>query len=148
MKLTFNWGTGITLAFIAFASFMLTLVYKSTQVQIDLVADDYYAQEVAYQGRIESIRNARQLSEPIQVKINPENQNIDFQFPKINITKGKINFFRPSDAAQDRTLEIALNANYGQSVPLKSLQSGHWRLKIEFESGGKRFYDEQTLYVP
>lgn len=148
MKFTFNWGTGITIAFIAFASFMLTLAYKSTQVQIDLVSDDYYEQEVAYQGRIESIRNAKQLAEPIKINFNRQTRSVDFQFPKVEGIDGKINFFRPSDAAQDKTLDIALNSNYAQSVAAEDFQGGHWRLKIEFESNGKRFYDEQTIYLP
>ncbi|MGF1534036.1 MAG: FixH family protein [Bernardetiaceae bacterium] len=147
--MTFNWGTGITLAFIVFATFMLTLVYKTTQVQIDLVADDYYAQEIVYQDRMDHIRNARQLQTPISIQLRTAEAAVSFQFPKIALKSGTLYFFRPSDAAQDKHIPLELDPNYQQLVAMDQFQSGHWRVKMAFEDErGRHFYDEQTLYIP
>ena len=48
-----NWGTGIVIAFVLFISFILYFVIKTstdTTYEYDLVAKDYYKDELEYQA--------------------------------------------------------------------------------------------------
>ena len=58
-----NWGWKITLVYSLFVVGILTLVFKARSEKVDLVATDYYAQELAFGKRIEAQRNAGELSE-------------------------------------------------------------------------------------
>ena len=58
-----NWGTKITLSFIAFVGIIITMVVISMRQDISLVAKDYYVQEIAYQDQIDRIRNNHDLGE-------------------------------------------------------------------------------------
>ncbi len=49
-----NWGVGIAIVYILFVLGMLTLVFKSRSQKIDLVTENYYQQELAYQEEIDA----------------------------------------------------------------------------------------------
>ena len=53
-----NWGYKIMFVYLLFVVGMLTLVYKCTQQNTELVADNYYDQEVKYQERYNKLQNA------------------------------------------------------------------------------------------
>ncbi|MCB9190933.1 MAG: FixH family protein [Flavobacteriales bacterium] len=53
-----GWGTRITLFYGSFVAFMLFMVVMAVQQDFDLVADNYYEQEIAYQDRIDQMNNA------------------------------------------------------------------------------------------
>jgi hypothetical protein len=46
-----NWGKGIVLVYSLFVLGILFLVYQSKQQKLDLVYDDYYAQELMFQNQ-------------------------------------------------------------------------------------------------
>ena len=55
MKLQISWGTGIVIAFAIFMAVTVsTAVYMMNQ-DVNLVADDYYDQEIKYQQQIDRI---------------------------------------------------------------------------------------------
>ena len=58
----FTIGHAITIVFISFTVYILSFVYRSFTNEVDLVAEDYYAQEIAYQDRIDHIANAKHLA--------------------------------------------------------------------------------------
>ncbi|MGB1317661.1 MAG: FixH family protein, partial [Flavobacteriales bacterium] len=58
-----NWGWGISIFYGSFVVFMLGMVTLAFQQDFDLVADDYYEQEIAYQGRIDQMNNAAEDSQ-------------------------------------------------------------------------------------
>jgi hypothetical protein len=64
-----NWGTGIVIAIGLFMTFILVLVYKMTVDQKynhDLVVEEYYKKELAFQEEIDAEKNALSLSERIK----------------------------------------------------------------------------------
>ena len=46
-----NWGNRIILVFVCFIAFILSMVTRAFQQDFDLVAEDYYAQELNYQKK-------------------------------------------------------------------------------------------------
>ena len=55
MKL--SWANSIILSFVLFMAFIGYLVHGTFQQNIDLVAEDYYQQEVAFQNVIDKSNN-------------------------------------------------------------------------------------------
>ena len=55
MKL--NWGNWIAVAYSVFVLFIIAMVYLAFGEKWDLVAENYYEQEIQYQDKINSIEN-------------------------------------------------------------------------------------------
>ena len=64
-----SWGTGIWAVYGLFVLMILGLVGMSIVQKIDLVSDDYYEQEIRYQGKIDKINNAKQLTTPLKWEV-------------------------------------------------------------------------------
>ncbi|WP_371877551.1 FixH family protein [Aquimarina sp. Aq78] len=68
-----NWGTAIVLVFIGFISFILYFVVKmniNSDYEHDLVTEDYYKQELAFQNEINAEKNSKTLLKDVIVKKN------------------------------------------------------------------------------
>lgn len=143
-----NWGKGIALVLILFILGLAFLVYKTTEVTSEMVTDNYYEKELAYEEVIEGKRNLQKLSEEIQVKIDAE--KVSIQFPKELIQeniKGNILFYRPSDPKKDRTTAIALK-DYVQNIDIQNFITGNYQVQITFEVDGNKYYFEKNIYIP
>jgi len=55
----FNWGMGIAIFMTCFIIFIVSFVVKSSFLNTDLYAEDYYQQELDYQDIIDAKVNAR-----------------------------------------------------------------------------------------
>jgi len=142
-----NWGHKITLVFIAFVGLMAYMVYQSFQVNIDLVTEDYYQEELKYQQTIDKMKNTRQLGQRISFK--QENQQLIVQFPDLfeKELNGEINLFRPSDARFDVNTKITLDQNHRQSISTAELAKGYYKVKLDWKDGSKAYYHEESIYI-
>ena len=68
-----NWGHKITISFILFAIIIITMVTIAMRTDVNLVAPDYYEEELAYQEQIDRSKNFQGLSN------KPTVQKIDNQ---------------------------------------------------------------------
>ncbi len=146
MKL--NWGYRVALLYIGFAGLIIYLVTMSMNQKIDLVAKDYYAQELKYQDKIESTNRNNRLEQPLSIELN--DSGIKIEFPKelegTNIT-GSILIFRPSDNSMDKTIAINPGADLEQLIPATELIKGMYRIKVEYQSAGNNYYSEKQVVV-
>lgn len=139
-----NWGHGIAIFFTCFVMFMLTLVVKAFQENIDLVTDDYYQEELQYQTRIDKIKNNQLLITP--VKINATSNGINIHFPEFESPiKGEIQIFRPSDAKFDVIKAIDADEFHKQHISTANLPGGFYRVKVSWEVDGKEYYTEESV---
>ncbi len=53
-----GWGWRITILYSSFVVFMIGMAVMAFRQDFDLVSDDYYEEEIAYQGRIDQMTNA------------------------------------------------------------------------------------------
>lgn len=149
MKIKFNWGTGITIAMIAFMIFILSFVYKSIaldEYQHELVSEDYYKDELHYQEEIDKLNNAETLHQDISIKNS--NQGIHISFPKdieeSNIT-GEISFLRLSNQKLDFTETIKLS-QHEQIIPAEKLVSGKWIIKVDWKTDEKEYLFKDSWF--
>ena len=139
-----SWGTGVTLAFTGFVGFILFLVYSSFQQNIDLVAEDYYQQELAYQQVIDESNNYDALEEQLLVTETPT--SIEFIFPhnELQKIKGTLTFFRPSNKKDDLFFKVT---GKDLTVDKTQLVAGLYLIKASWVSGDKKYFREQSLFV-
>ncbi len=142
-----NWGWSIVLAFSLFGLFIGWLVFRTFQVNVDLVSKDYYQQELNYQQQIDKIVNTRALSVPLTFA--QEGQRLIVQFPQrpAGEVSGQIQFFRPSDARADRMVTIALNAQRQATVATNHFARGYYKVKVHWTSDETDYFTEQAIFI-
>jgi nitrogen fixation protein FixH len=144
----FNWGHGIALFYITFASVLVVFVIKSTFHDHSLVVENYYEEDLKYQQHYEKLANSKALVNDITINHNSEKEIIIIQFPKEKgDISGSILFYRPSDKSKDLKIEIEVDQDFEQSLPVSKLSSGLWKLKIDWQAGETPFYKEETVIL-
>ncbi|MDD7887486.1 FixH family protein [Flavivirga sp. 57AJ16] len=143
-----NWGTGIVMAFIGFISFIMYFIITmnvNDAYDHDLVTEDYYAEELAYQKDIDKLKNAKNLGENITYKKTVE--GLIIQFPKaIDFKKitGKIFLYRPSNKHLDFDTIISLSKPY-LLIPDNRLVDGRWNIKIDWQYNGISYLFKESI---
>jgi hypothetical protein len=142
-----NWGYKIALVYILFVIGMLTLVYKCTQQKVDLVAENYYEQEVKFQGQYNSMINSNQVENTVVAEKEGATYRITMPEKfKDKTVAGSVVFFRPDNSKLDFNLALK-PINGQQEINLANLKQGAWRVKINWTSDAVSFYQEDKLYI-
>jgi hypothetical protein len=146
MKL--HWGTGVVIAFLVFAAGILTMVTISMNREVDLVADDYYQQELRHQDQIESARRSNVLAE--QPIIGISGSGVTVKLPgefSASSTSGTLTFYRPADRKKDFIVPLRLDSSNSQVVHTASLQKGLWRVKLRWSRLNQIYYHEEPIVI-
>ena len=67
-----NWGKGIAVFLILFIGFILTLAIILMQANTDLVGEDYYKKEMAYEDEIIAESNAKKAGAQVIAEVSEE----------------------------------------------------------------------------
>lgn len=127
-----NWGTSIVLAFTVFIAFILFFVIRMSvdhRADHDLVTEEYYRHELAYQHEIDAEKNAKNGK---QLSIEKTEEGLLIAFPKEihpQEIKGRVSLYRPSDKHLDFDLDLRLSNNY-LLIPDNRLLGGRWDIKV------------------
>ena len=143
-----NWGTGIVIAFVAFICFILYFVVRMSmddRANHDLVTNDYYKQELAYQKEIDAASYALKKEAKLEVEkredgivlIFPE----QFDFKKIT---GKVSLYRPSNKHLDFDFQISLS-NTHLLIPDNRLVDGRWDITVSWNYKKQVFLHKEKL---
>jgi hypothetical protein len=141
-----NWGTKIALFYITFVTFTLVMVVMAFQEDYELVTEDYYEQEIKYQGKIDSKERTKALENKLEVNIDANELNILFPQKDISLS-ANILCFRPSDESKDFSLEYKEFTNK-VSLPLNKFSKGKYLFKIDWIANNKSFYSEEIVIIP
>lgn len=138
-KSKFTWGHGVVLALASFIIFILYLifVFSSGQQNSELVSDNYYEDELAYQTVIDAKNNAAKLSQLPQIE--QISQGIKIKFPRDisnQNAKIKFNLYRIDDQRLDVKKEIHLDLDNTFLIPDKVLVKGGYILKLMWNKDG------------
>ncbi len=144
MKL--NWGWGIFIVLVLFIAFMVNLVYKSSQVRVDLVSENYYDKEINYQQQIDREKNSLGLVQDVQIRKNSEFVEIvyplDFNGSGIS---GDIQFFKPDNASLDFTLDVNAAEGNRQIINTMAFKQGWWEIKINWTYQQTDYYKSEKI---
>ncbi|WP_103069414.1 FixH family protein [Aquimarina sediminis] len=134
-----NWGTAIVLVFIGFISFIMYFVVKMNtdrSYEHDLVTEDYYKQELAFQKEIDSEANSKNLVKNITVKKIDKGLVITFPEEKNhNDISGTIFLYRPSNKKLDFEIPISLSDSK-LVIKEENLIEGRWNITIDWKYEG------------
>jgi len=148
MKMKFNWGTGIVLAFLIMISAMIYLVSITLRQNDDLVDNDYYQKSITYQEHIEKVKNNEALE--VKIKFEQSSEFLKVTFPTLTANSeysGDIHFYSPVEERRDLTVKIDLNPEFIQIIDLKKLEKGRYRVKIDWKAGKTDYYQEEEIVV-
>jgi nitrogen fixation protein FixH len=145
-----NWGTSIVIAIAAFMAFILFFVIKmstNSEYDHDLVVDDYYKNELAFQSEIDKEKNLQLLSESVKVDITEKGIFVVFpkELPSDKI-EGKMFLYRPSNKKLDLEIPLLVSSNI-LFLPKKDLVDGRWNIAIDFTCDGIAYLYEQDLLL-
>ena len=145
-----NWGTGIVIAMALFMSFILFLVIKMStdkNYEHDLVVEEYYKKELAYQEEIDAEENANALSGDISGKKVEEGWLLSFpQEIENSKIQGTVFLYRPSNKQLDFDFPIVLSGS-NLLIPDKRLLDGRWNITVDWNYDGKNYlYKESIIY--
>jgi hypothetical protein len=140
-----NWGYRIFFSFIVFIAIIITMVVISMNQDINLVAEDYYKQEIAYQDQIERIRRTSSLEKQPEISYDTQSGMVTIEFFSESVESGDILFFRPSDSNQDKLIAFPSAADGKVIVPVKGWHSGLWKVKLNWSESGEEYYFEKDL---
>ncbi|WP_343487239.1 FixH family protein [Allomuricauda sp. d1] len=143
-----NWGTGIVLAFIAFIAFILYFVVRMStdnRADHDLVTEEYYKQELAYQEEIDAEKRASMMNAKLKIIKTEDGLKVVFpeQFDVKDIT-GKVSLYRPSNRQLDFNFPISLSNTY-LLIPDNRLLDGRWDITVKWNYKGKVFLHKEKL---
>ena len=141
-----NWGTKLMLVFSFFASAMILLVIMSMRQKVQMVAKDYYKDELRYQQVIDATSLANTLS--AKVEITKEDGFIIVQVPhEMNgvVINGKLLFYCASESAKDQQIKLQTDVSGKQAISSSQFKPGNYTVKIEWQFNGKQYYAERPL---
>ncbi|MCI5059159.1 MAG: FixH family protein [Flavobacteriales bacterium] len=141
-----SWGNGITVAIVLFISFILYFVFRMINHDVDLVAEDYYAQELAYQDQIHKIQNAEQRG--VTTKVIMLNDSLKIEFDNVEgFENGELTMYRPSNPSKDLKVPLILR-DKAFTLATKDLNTGKYVAKLNFDLQGTPCYAENIVVIP
>lgn len=144
-----NWGYRIVVAFGLGVAFILFLVWKTMQVDIEMVESNYYEKEMAFNGKLQATANANALA--TKVSVVKQDQQIFLKIDSTTaaaITSAEVHFYNPASEKSDRKLNIAASKNGLYIFPVAQFNKGKYIAKISFTSAGKNYYAEEVIFIP
>jgi hypothetical protein len=144
--MNFNWGTGILIFIIIFFIAIFGFVYFSSTQLVNLVEEDYYPKELAYDEQIEKMRNYSKSGYKIHIGKKPNSINIRYEGITVSDgIKGIVHLYRPSDYRKDIKIPVIVNDTGYQFIPRKDLLPGKYIIKIDWTVGKMPYYFEETF---
>ena len=145
------WPIAIVMAFVVFMSLIIVAVIIMWQVDIPLVAEDYYAKEIVFQEQIDAELVTNMMKKHPLILLKPGSDSLLINYPLDTAYQrelaGELHFFRPSDAKLDQRFAVKPDQTGLQLVDVSTLKPGYWILKINWSEDGVKFYHEETLHL-
>jgi hypothetical protein len=142
-----NWGKSIVLVFIVFAGFIGTMVVLMSRERIDLVRDDYYQDEIAYQQQIDRVSNAQRFDSKTYIQYRSDRRQVQVSLPD-SLRQGTLTLYRPADRQQDVQHVLTAVTSSPIVIPMAQKPSGLWRAKLTWSDGQREYYTERELTIP
>ena len=141
-----NWGTGVAIFLVLFASSMIFAVVSTTRYPPQLVQKDYYALDMNYQARLEQKQNTAQLPRVPKIQYVAAQRSIQVDFPEgMMASQGTVKCFRSSTTKDDFT--TSFQEKNTLLIPAEALKSGRWHVELEWEADGKLYFWETALFL-
>lgn len=140
-----NWGFKIVIGMaLAMTSIVATGIYMVSKDTDTLEEGDYYEKGLSYDDEYAKKENVLVHHSKPAIKLLNDSLIINFRHEK---NSGMISFRRPSDRRMDKKAPFTTTASL-YTMPVNSLNKGVWRLRLEWESAGITYLQDEELYIP
>ena len=141
-----SWGKGITIAFVAFAIFIASLVTVCVRQDISLVSKTYYEDELNYQEQIDRMNNAASLTERPSILSRDGRLEVRFHaFGKIEA--GELVVTRPSDTRYDTKFGVGAGSDSIRVFDLAGYPAGLYNTSLKWKMDGKEFLVKEPIIL-
>ncbi len=144
------WPHAIIMWFVVFAAALAAWITFAVRQNLDLVRADYYEEEVRYQGQIDRLNRTVALRGEVAIHHDESRREMTLRLPAAHRSprpSGKVRFYRPSDAALDFHLPLAVDAAGLQRIGTGALRGGLWKVRAHWQAAGQDYFFEQTMVV-
>jgi hypothetical protein len=144
------WPFGIVTAFVCFIVGTIALIVISVSSRTDLVAADYYEQEIRYQGQMDRLSRAQSLPAKATAAYDDAHHAIQISLPREHASagaQGDVHLYRPSAAGLDQRVTLQLDTHGYQTLDAAHLRPGLWKVKVAWTVAGHDYAIEQTVIV-
>ena len=144
-----SWGTGIALAYAAFAAGTIAMVTFAIAHPVDLVGANYYEDATAYDARIAAIERTDAVG-GVVVTCDTKQRLLRIALPTAHarLATGTVTMYRPSAAQADRSWPLNLDSEARMTAVLTDLPAGFWRVRVEWTVADQAFYRELMQHLP
>jgi nitrogen fixation protein FixH len=144
------WPTAIiaffTVAIIGCISFVVFCSMHGTE----LVAKDYYEQEIRFQSEMERLQRAEALGDQASIACTLEGHLIQVRVPEghaAGLTRGRIQLYRASSSGMDRSIELKPDAKGFHALPTADLAAGPWNVKVTWTADNMDYQMDSKVRV-
>lgn len=142
-----NWGNRLALVITLFVTGILIMVFKAGTFNTDLVATDYYEQELQYQKVIDAGKRTSNLKS--EVKIYVLDKGIEILLPEEmngHLINANIWLYCVADKNKDRRKKVQ-TSNGKLIMETLPENKGAYEIKLDWEREGVSYYYEEKLIL-
>lgn len=142
------WPLAIIIAMGLFMGSIVLAVTVMVNNDVPLVSDDYYAQEIAFQDRIDKEARMSEDGRKPAFKYLPASDAVELSLPQDStaaLRTGTLTFFRPSNPGKDFFVDLALDTAGKQWVDLRNADAGLWVMQLDWKEGDRSYYYEEKI---
>jgi nitrogen fixation protein FixH len=124
------------------------MVYRCMKTPVNLVSEQYYKDELAYQDVIDGTKQANALSS--RVELGEAGGAVRVRLPREMQGKavtGTIFFYCPSDVARDRHVDLRMDGTGLQEIARGVVLNGHYTVKVSWKTAGVNYYTQEPFVV-
>jgi len=143
------WPIGLVLFFIIFTGYIVGFVIFASSQNMDLVRADYYDQEIRFQKQIDRVHRSAPVLADATIDYDLSGDIVTLSLPSIqqDVISGTVSFYRPSDAGLDTNVKLGLDTAGRQSVNVRSLRAGLWKVRVQWQSSGQEYFFEKPIVI-
>jgi hypothetical protein len=141
-----SWGWGIAIVYGLFLIVTIGSAIYTTTLDYFLVSEDYYQKGIDYQDQIDKVKRTSELVESVSWLYNPNTQVVQFQYP-VELSSGKVVFYRPSNSNLDRYVKIEKGVDNQQIINIRNWQKGYWKIKVDWQMKNETFFNEGFIDI-
>lgn len=143
-----NWGYKILTVIILFIVAMMSMVFIAMKQSNDLIEENYYNKELAYQSQIDAGRRLDKLHSGKLLQNTAE--SITLSLPANSYEQGvtgTIEFLRKEDATKDVNMKLQPDANGKQLIEKKFFTTGSYLVRIKWQHNASEYFQQEDLMI-
>jgi len=144
------WPVSIVAFFCVAIAGFAAFIWFCSRHPADLVAVDYYEQELRYQGQIDRVRNALRDAPGARVTYDSAIKCIIVSVPPDpggGPARGVVQLYRPSAVNLDRQVTLQPDAAGTQRIDAADLSPGLWKVRVSWSVGEQDYFMDRRIVV-